>query len=70
MPLTAHSRHIGDWAHPVKKWAEGEDFSPVKALYLHPAFSVKVNYTEPVMPVKEMFAPSLGALPKNSSKRE
>ncbi|MGE5580079.1 MAG: hypothetical protein ACM3WU_08570 [Bacillota bacterium] len=62
VPLAGLIRHIGDWAFLVKKWADGEDRSPVKALYPPPCILREVNYTEPVALVKEIFDPVLHSL--------
>ncbi len=62
VPLTGLIRHIGDWAFLVKKWAEGEDRSPVRALYPPPCIFREVNYTEPIMLAKEVFDPVLKSL--------
>jgi len=62
VPLTGLIRHIGDWAFLVKKWADGEDRSLVKALYPPPCVLREVNFTEPVMLGKEVFDPALKGL--------
>ena len=62
VPLAGLIRHIGDWAFLVKQWAEGEDRSPVKALYPPPSILREVNYTEPVPLVKAVCDPVLAGL--------
>ncbi len=59
IPITGLSRHIGDWAFLVKQWADGEDRTPVKALYPPPSIFKEVNYQEPVPLVKAVFDPAL-----------
>jgi hypothetical protein len=59
VPLVGLARHIGDWAFPVKEWAEGEDRSPVKALYPPPCLVKEVSFQEPVPLSEALFEPAL-----------
>lgn len=62
VPIAGLARHIGDWAFPIKKWACGEDRSPVKPLYPPRCLSKEVNFQEPVALVSGLFDPALQAL--------
>ena len=62
VPLAGLARHIGDWAFPVKEWAEGKDRSPVKPLYPPPCLVKEMNFQEPVPLVKALFEPTLQSL--------
>ena len=55
-------RVIGDWAYLVKGWAEGEDRTPVKALYPPPRIRKEASFQGPVLLTKELFLPVLAEL--------
>ena len=60
--LSSLARVIGDWAYLVKEWAEGEDRTPVKALYPPPRIRKEASFQEPVLLTKELFLPVLAGL--------
>ena len=62
VPLTGLVRHIGDWAFLVKEWSEGEDRTPVKALYPPPCIEKEMSFQEPIALEKALFAPALKGL--------
>jgi hypothetical protein len=62
VPLAGLIRHIGDWAFLVKEWSEGEDRTPVRALYPPPCIVKEVSFQEPVPLEKILFIPALKGL--------
>lgn len=56
------AERAGDWASMVKKWAEGEDRSRVRALYPPPSLAKEVSLLEPAPIQKSMFDKSIKEL--------
>ncbi|HHW25832.1 MAG TPA: hypothetical protein GXX23_00620 [Firmicutes bacterium] len=63
------SRQIGDWAYPIKEWANGEDRSRVKPLYPPMSITREADFQEPVVPCIEMLEPKLGEIARELSEK-